>query len=137
MATYQQPSPDVRRYCEEQGFSSNVREGGFDYLLHCWGRAVARVEESYRLSFYEFLNDMSARRIIDEMATYASDDEWAAVEAALPSLDARFVAATRPVETCVCGEHNAAKYGYSPDRDWWYYRVPLDLSSVSDRDRWP
>jgi hypothetical protein len=98
---------------------------------------VAHVVAGYRLSFEEFLNDMGARRIIDELGTYGSDDEWAAVEAVLPSLDARFLAATRPVETCVWGERNVAKYGYRPDRDWWYYRVPLVLSRVTDRDRWP
>ena len=137
MGTYQHPSPDIRRYCEERGFSSRVCEGGFDYLLDRWTKIVADVEAGYRLYFDEYLNDMDARSIIDELGTYASDDEWAAVEAALPSLDARFLAATRPIEICIWGERNVAKHGYRPDRDWWYYRVPLDLSRVRDRGRWP
>ena len=101
MATYQHPSPDVSRYCEQRGFSSCVRDGGFDYLLDCWAKTVAEVETGYRGLFDEYLNDMDARKIIDELATYASDDEWAQVEALLPHLDERFCAATRPVEVCI------------------------------------
>lgn len=137
MATYERPSLDVRRYCEERGFSSRVCEGGFDYLLERWTKIVAAVEEGYRLCFDEYLNDMDARKIIDELATYASDGEWAEVEDLLPSLDDRFHVATRPVEVCIWGEGNAAKHGYGADRDWWYFRVPTNLERVGDRGRWP
>lgn len=137
MATYQRPSPDVSRYCEERGFSSRVREGGTWYLLDRWTKIVVEVEAGYRGLFDEYLNDMDARAIIDELATYASDDEWAEIEAMLPSLDDRFQAASRPVQVCIWGEHNAAKHGYRADRDWWYFRVPANMQCVEDRDRWP
>jgi hypothetical protein len=137
MATYERPSPDVSRYCEQRGFSSNVRDGGFAYLLDRWTKIVDQIETGYRGILYEYLNDMDARRIIDELATYATDDEWDEVEAVLPSLDERFHAATRPVEGCICGDHIATKYKYRADRDWWYFRVPTDLERVSDRGRWP
>jgi len=137
MATYERPSPDVSRYCEQRGFSSRVREGGFGYLLEGWKHTVVEVEDGYRSLFDEYLNDMDGRKIIDELATHASDEEWAEVEAMLPSLDARFHAATRPVEVCILGEHNAAKHGYRMDRDWWYFRVPTNLGRVGDPGRWP
>lgn len=137
MATYQRPSPDVSRYCEQRGFSSRVREGGFGYLLDRWTKIVAEVETGYRGLFDEYLNDMDAREILDELATYASDGEWAEVEARLPSLDDRFRAATRPVDLCIRGERNAAKHGYRPDPDWWYFRVPTNLERVADRRRRP
>jgi hypothetical protein len=136
MATYQRPSPDVRRYCEERGFSSRVCEGGFDYLLDRWTRILTAVEEGYRFSFDEYLNDMDARRIIDELTTHAIDEEWAAVDAVLPALDDRLRAATRSVEVCIWGERNAAKHGYRADREWWYFRVPTNLARVGDRGRW-
>ena len=137
LATYQRPSPDVSRYCEQRGFSSRVREGGFGYLVDRWTKVVADVETAYRGIFDEYLNDMDARKIIEELATYATDNEWAQVEAVLPSLDDRFHAATRPVEVCIWGELNAAKHGYRADRDWWYFRVPTNLERVGDRGRWP
>lgn len=71
-----------------------VREGGFGYLLDSWAKIVAEIETGYHGLFDEFLNDMDARKIIDELATHASDEKWEAVEAVLPSLDARFFAAT-------------------------------------------
>jgi hypothetical protein len=137
MFSYPRPSPDVSRYCHERGFSPRVCEAGFGYLLDCWTKIVAEVEAGYRGLFDEYLNDVDARRIIDELASYASDAEWAEVEASLPSLDGRFHAATRPVEVCIWGEHNAAKHGYRADRDWWYFRVPTNLEHVGDRGRWP
>src|SRR4051794_25739360 len=124
MAAYQRPSSDVSRYCEQRGFSFHVRDGGFGYLLDCWTKVVGEVETGYRGVFDGFLNDVDTRKIIAELATYASDEEWAAVEAELAALDGRFIAATRPVERCIWGEHNAAKHGYRPDCDWWYYHVP-------------
>lgn len=137
MATHLRPSPEVSRYCEQRGFSSRVREGGFGYLLDRWTKIVAEIEAGYDGLFDEFLNDMDARKIIDELATHASDEEWDLVDAVLPSLDARFFAATRPVETCIWGERNLTKYHYRTDHDWWYYRVPVDLSRVCDRGRSP
>jgi hypothetical protein len=137
MVTYNRPSPDVSRYCEERAFSSLVRKGGFDYLLDRWTKIVTHVETGYRASFDEYLNDMDARGIIDELATYASNDEWMSVEALLPSLDNRFRGATRPVGVCIWGERRAAKHRYNSDRDWWYFRVPMNLEHVRDRGYWP
>jgi hypothetical protein len=135
MATYQRPSPDVSRYCEQRGFSSRVREGGFGYLLDRWTKIVAAIETGYRGLFDDYLNDMDARKIINDLATYASDDEWGEVEALLPSLDERFHAATRRVEVCIWGERRAGQHGYRADRDWWYFRVPVNLKRVGDRGR--
>ena len=136
MTGYRPPSRDVRQQCEERGYSRHVREGGFDYLFHRWTKTVVAVERGYHLSFYEYLNDMDGRRITDELATYASEVEWKDVEAALPALDARFLAATLPTRICICGEQLAMERGYRSDRDWWYYRVPADLSKVNDFKRW-
>jgi hypothetical protein len=137
MGIYRPPSPDVRRYSEARRFSRNIREGGFDYLLRRWTNIVAAVEAGYRLTFYEYLNDLDARRIIDELATHASDEEWAEVEAALPSLDERFRKATQPVNASLYGGSDEQKSKYHPDRDWYYFRESVDLSHVRDRVRWP
>jgi hypothetical protein len=127
----------VRRYSEARGFSRNVCEGGLDYPMRRWRDIVAAVEAGYRLTFYEFLNDLDARRIIDELATHASDDEWADIEVALPSLDERFMKATQPVNASLYGATDEQKSEYRPDRNWYYFRVPADLSHVRDRIKWP
>ena len=131
------PSPTVRKYCEEHGFSRFVREGGFDHLLRRWTRTVAHIDEGYRGLLVEYQNDMDARRLVNELLPLASDEERAEIEALLPSLDTRFLTATRAVDSCIYGQENAAKFDYSPDHDWWYYRIPTNLNRVEDRDEWP
>jgi hypothetical protein len=131
------PSPTVRKYCEQRGFSRFVCNGGFDYLLRCWERIVAHVDEGYQGSIDEYLNDMDVRRIINELLPLASDEEQDKVERVGPSLDGRFLKATCPVDSCIWGQENAAKYDYRRDRDWWYYRIPINLGRVSDQDKWP
>jgi hypothetical protein len=114
-----------------------VCEHGFPYLLESWAKTVSALEAGYDSLFDEYLNDVDSRKIIDELSIHASDAERAVVEASLPALDSRFVAATRPIAMCVWGDQNATKYGYSPERDWWYYRLPSNLSRVADPGRWP
>ncbi len=42
----------------------------------------------------------------------------------LRAADASFKAATRPVRTCLWGEANAQRHGWTRRRNWWYYRIP-------------
>ena len=130
------PSSAVKQYCEQHGFSRLVRDGGLDYLLRRWDRIVAHVDEGYHGLFVEYLNDMDARRILNELLPIASAEERAGFERLVPPLDDRFLRATRPVDFCIWGKETAAKCGYRHDRDWWYYRVPTNLSRVSDREEW-
>lgn len=130
-------SPSVKQYCAQQGFSSRVCEGGLDYLLAGWEQVVAEVVAGYYALFDEYLNDMDKRRIIAELLPLVSDNERTQILAQLSVLDAQFLAVTRSTDLCLWGEDNAAKYSYRPDRDWWYYRVPTNLSRVLDPENWP
>ena len=114
-----------------------MRDRGFPYLLERWAETVSAIETGYHLLFDEYLNDVDSRKIIDELSTHASCAEWAMMKVTLPGLDARFLAATQSVSSCIWSDHNAARYGYSPVRDWWYYRLPANLTHVADRERWP
>jgi len=131
------PSPSIRQYCKQRGFSSRVCEGGLDYLVARWQKDVAEICAGYSALFDEYLDDMDGRKIIAELLPLASDSERAQVAALLPTLDAQFFEATRPTDSCIWGEHNAAKYGFHPDQDWWYYRVPANLGRVEDPGQWP
>ncbi|MBY0491951.1 MAG: hypothetical protein K2R93_19070 [Gemmatimonadaceae bacterium] len=42
----------------------------------------------------------------------------------LLELDALYRAATVPVETCIRGAELAAQQGWTPQREWYYWRVP-------------
>jgi hypothetical protein len=129
------PSPAVRKFCEQRRFSRFVRDGGIDYLLRRWTRIVAHVEEGYRGIIEEYMNDMDARRIISELLPIASDEERARAEAVVPALDERFFKVTVPVDSCIWGAEFEANNGYRPDHDWWYYRLPIDVSRAYGFDR--
>jgi hypothetical protein len=128
-------SPAVRKFCEQRRFSRFARDGGIDYLLRRWTRIVAQVEEGYHGIFEEYLNDMDARRIISELLPIAGDEERARAEAVLPALDERFFKVTVPVDSCIWRAQAEANHGYRPAHDWWYYRLPIDVSRASGFDR--
>ena len=92
---------------------------------------MAHIEEGYHGIFEEYLNDMDARRIMSELLPIASDEERARAEAVVPSLDGRFFKVTVPVDSCIWGAEAEANYGYRCDHDWWYYRLPIDVSRAS------
>jgi len=129
------PSPAVRKFCEQRRFSRLVRDGGIDYLLRRWTRIVAHVEEGYHGIFEEYVNDMDARRIMSELLPIASDEERARAEAVVPSLDGRFFKVTVSVDSCIWGAEAEANHGYRRDHDWWYYRLPIDVSRASGFNR--
>lgn len=137
MSTGDGPSPAVRELATQRGFSSNVRDGGFEYLLRVWRSTVREVEVGYSALFDEYLNDMDGRKIIDALLPVASESERQKVTTEVRQLDARFFAVTRPVDDCIWGADNARKHGYTRQRDWWYYRVPTDLSRAEYSDQWP
>jgi hypothetical protein len=107
------------------------------YLLVVWEHVVGEVNDGYRALFDEYLDDMDGRRIIDELLILVDDAERAELEVSLAALDDRFFKATDPVDSCIWGEAAAAKQGYERNRNWWYFRIPTNLSSVEDRDEWP
>jgi hypothetical protein len=40
-----------------------------------------------------------------------------------------------PVDSCIRGAEIGANYGYRPDHDWWYSRLPIEVSRASGFDR--
>lgn len=132
-----QPSRPVREYCIQRGFAERICNEGLDYLVETWKRTVDEVLEGYRGLFDEFLNDMDGRQIISELMQLGSEEEGTRVLEPLASLDQSFFKVTQAIDVCIWGENQAAKHGYDPQQNWWYYRVPENLDSVEDRDAWP
>jgi hypothetical protein len=131
------PSPKVRHFCLEQGFSDRVCERGLEYLLQGWENTVADVESGYRLLFDEYLNDVDGRHIISRILPLADDIERALVESTLPQIDSRFLDATVPTHKCIWGDERAAGDGLEECLHWWYFRIPKKLDRVEDRENWP
>jgi hypothetical protein len=131
------PSPKVRQFCLEQGFSDRVREGGFEYLLQGWENTVAEVESGYRALFDEYLNDVDGRHITSRLLLLADGNEREMIQSKLPQIDNKFFEATVPTGTCIWGDEAAAREGLDQQRHWWYFRVPQKLDCVEDLENWP
>ena len=114
----------VKEYCARRGYASFVIEGGLDYLVPHWERVVMDVARGYRLTRDDYLNDMDARRILNEALQVATPAQAAQVTERIKVADETFIAHTIAVETCIWGHHHEEKYGYSARIDWWYYREP-------------
>lgn len=132
-----QPSQPVREYCIQRGFAARVCNEGLDYLLATWQRTVCEILEGYRGLFDEYLNDMDGRQIISELVPLATEAERKSVLDELSLLDHSFFKVTRSLEACIWGADQAARHGYEPNENWWYYRIPQNLDSAEDRDAWP
>jgi hypothetical protein len=106
-----------------------------EMLVAQWGDIVSNVERGYTLTFDDYLNDVDLRNSIAQRArddTGTSDEPtsvqtMASLLRLLDAIDARFIASTREVRTCVWGEANARDEGWTREREWWYYREPVAL----------
>ena len=119
----------VKEYCRKQGYSHLVIEGGLEYLVAGWERTAADVAIGYCLEFEDYLNDLDGRRILEEVLKVASEEQRQFAEARTRSADTLFLARTIPSLQCVWGEHTEAKYGYSKEKDWWYYQIPKEWTA--------
>jgi len=98
-------------------------------LIERWGEIVAEVELGYALTFDDYLNDMDLRNLIARTVRGvppAARDGQEGIRDTLVALDTRFVSATEAAEGCIWGEANADDEGWSPDGEWWYFRLPMD-----------
>ena len=68
----------------------------------------------------DWLNDVDVRELLHGL----DPAELIPYRERLRLADARFRAATRAVPECVWGADNAAAHGWTPHRNWWYWRVP-------------
>ena len=113
----------IRSHLEQRGVGSHVVEGGLDYLVSKWERIAATAEAGEPWwCWEEWLNDLDAREIIQDLLDNVPESRTAldAVERA----DKQFVASTIPTDECQWGEGNAARHGWTPERNWWYWRDP-------------
>ncbi len=105
-----------------------------EVLVAQWDAIVATIERGYTLTFDDYLNDVDLRnnieqRVRDAAATHRAEHKsGVSVKPYLDAIDARFIASTRSVATCVWGESNARDEGWTPEREWWYYREPLTVT---------
>lgn len=95
----------------------------FESLIDRWNGFVTEVEGGYRLTGYDYANDLGTRDVIEEiLLAIAPSVREKAVEGGLGAADQRFLAATR------VANRSLTLGGGVGEAFWWWKRVPKDLS---------
>jgi hypothetical protein len=111
----------IRDYLRDRGCPDFVVAGGIEGLVAMWERTVGEVEAGYDATLDEYLNDMDARQIIEDVLSRFPEPQGALIDQ-IRDVDARIVDVTRPVSTCIWG--GGAAPDWSERENWWYFRVP-------------
>lgn len=114
----------VREYLQHRGYADFVVAGGLKGLVDGWERVVDSIVRGEEQFQDDYLNDMDGRRILAEALAVASPAERQRWEARVRAADDRVRPHLVPTAKCLWGEENAARYGYTRERDWWYYHRP-------------
>lgn len=113
----------IRRHLEQREVGPHVVEGGLDYLVSSWERLASQVEAgNEQWVWEEWVNDLDGREIIQDLLDNVPESQ-AALEAVVLA-DKRFTASTIRTDECQWGDHNAARHGWTRDKNWWYWRKP-------------
>ena len=127
----------VRRVLTDRGSPAEVVNGGLDGLLDRWTSIVESVAAEYPLTLDDYLNDMDVRDALAAVLPVASARDASVGQQRLGPLDERFGMLT--VATgCLWGDDVEEDDALDPEREWWYYRRPLQLNDdlASELEAW-
>jgi hypothetical protein len=94
-------------------------------LIRRWARVVESVAAGYRLTIYDYTNDVMVRDEIGRLLASVSPERRSELEAELDRADDLFRGAMRKVDAPVNKQDGAG---------WWWYRVPLEAGEELERD---
>ena len=115
----------LKEFLQERGCPRTLVDGGLNGLLDAWENLIDEIETEYKLSLDDYLDEVDVRQIISEIPVPLTP----AQEGRLHALDLRFKAATGETRKCIWGKNTAQEEAWSEDKNWWYYRVPLNPGS--------
>lgn len=107
----------LEEFRKDWGFTSSF---GLRQLLQRWRDFVESVEDGYRLSYFDYTQDLSLRDEIERVKAHVPERLRIEIIDCIQPIDHRLKFATKQSRT-VLGD---AVYG--PDRYWWW-RIPKRL----------
>lgn len=119
----------AREYSRRKRFSPLVIYGTFDYLLKRWEVSVKDITFEKYTMFEEYLNDMSGRRILEELIEVAEDNVLLGVKEKMYQLDWEICEFLQPSSICIYGTKNALKYSYLRHKHWYYFALPKFIAT--------
>lgn len=115
----------VRKYLASLGCPPHVVRGGLPGLAAKWEGVVRSVDEGYGFGLDDYLNDLDTRQLIEKVLAVASEEERSLCGARIRQADAQMRSLVRPAGRCLWGEETAYREGWTAERNWWYFHVPI------------
>lgn len=115
----------VQDYCWRAGYSYPVIIGTYTYLLAQWETVVESVLTGDIPCFYDYVNAMDGRKILDQLFAIPNGKIPVSVRIRVTTADARLRSSLVPSSVCIWGAEQAETYGYSPETHWYYYTIPV------------
>jgi hypothetical protein len=103
-----------------------VRLDGLNYLIPKWKRFTDNYADNEEL-IYEWLNEIDARKIIDEILVILSYRERLKIAEVLKTIDTEFIGKTFEINECVWNDIIEKENKYDRQKNWYYYRVNQNL----------
>lgn len=91
-----------------------------DELLYQWERFAISLIGEYPFGLDSYLDDLDLRALLERRGDELGESQ----QRELARLDDGVRQRTEEVSECVWGEPNAAKHGWTSEREWWYFRLP-------------
>jgi hypothetical protein len=116
----------VTGFLRAQGCPDEVVSGGFEGLVAGWERTAAQVRGGYPLGLDDYLNDIDARQLIEDVVAQLPDAGEPALMLRVQAADLAMREAIDGTDECLWGEAIADREGWTPDENWWYFGLPRE-----------
>ena len=124
----------IRRFLSERGCPDDVVEAGLEGLVSGWEHTVGQVASGYPLGLDDYLNDLDGRQLLDEALDLAPWAAGAALRQRVSEADTRMKSVVVPASECLWGAAVAEAEGWTPEHEWWYFRLPRSPGAVLRED---
>jgi hypothetical protein len=122
----------VREFLKLRGSPEHVVNGGLTGLVESWEIIVESVKRGYNLGLDDYLNDMDVRQLLGEALALAPSEQTYIER--VRRADEAMRRLVKPIGRSLWGEKNAAGHGWSAEKNWWYFAVPLNAGVVLTDD---
>ena len=116
----------VGEFLRKRGCPEHVVRGGLRGLVESWDEVVRSVEEGYSLGLDDYLNDMDARQLLEDVLHIAPADEKRTFLKRIRQADAKMQWLVKPAGKCLWGDEAAVQKGWTSKKNWWYFFRPIE-----------
>jgi hypothetical protein len=114
----------VRDFLGKKGCPEPVLDGGLPGLVENWEQVVEAVRKGYALTLDDYLNDLDGRQMIEEALQLAPEAEREKMRERVGRADKKMRGLIEPAGKCLWGSEVAEAEGWTPEKNWWYFRRP-------------